>query len=71
MLPSPSHFQYPEGNGKGAPILLIILLYNNYIDDLLQEPADSGVGCHWDNLFVGALAYVDNHTILSPSPSAL
>ena len=37
----------------------------------IQELADSGVGCHWDNLFVGALAYADDLTILAPNPSAL
>ena len=31
----------------------------------------SGVGCHWDGLFVGALAYADDLTLLAPSPSAL
>ena len=28
-------------------------------------------GCHWDGLFVGALAYADDLTLLAPSPSAL
>ena len=42
-----------------------------YIDELLMELAESGVGCHWDGLFVGALAYADNLTLLTPSPSAL
>ena len=41
-----------------------------YIDDLM-ELAESGVGCHWDGLFVGALAYADNLTLLAPSPSVL
>ena len=40
-------------------------------DDLLMELAESGVGCHWDGLFVGALAYADDLTLLAPSPSAL
>ena len=31
-----------------------------YIDDLLMELAESGVGCHWNELFVGALAYADS-----------
>ena len=41
-----------------------------YIDDLM-ELAESGVGCHWDGLFVGALAYADNLTLLAPSPPVL
>ena len=35
-----------------------------------MELAESGVGCHWDSLFVGALAYADDLTLLTPSPSA-
>ena len=27
--------------------------------------AESGVGCHWDGLFVGALAYADDLTCSS------
>ncbi len=35
-----------------------------------MELADSNVGCYWD-IFVGALAYADDLTLLAPSPSAL
>ena len=31
----------------------------------------SGVGCFWDDQFVGALAYADDLTLLAPSPAAL
>lgn len=27
---------------------------------MLKELADLGVGCYWDNLFVGALTYADD-----------
>ena len=47
------------------------ILFSLYIDDLLMELAESGVGCHWDGLFVGALAYADDLTLLAPSPSVL
>ena len=49
--------------------VLLPILFSLYIDDLLMELAESGVGCHWDGLFVGALAY--DLTLLAPSPSAL
>ena len=29
------------------------------------------IGCHWQNYFVGALAYADDIALLAPSPSAL
>ena len=29
------------------------------------------MGCYWGNIFVGALAYADDLTLLAPSPSAL
>ena len=50
--------------------MLSPILFSLYIDDLL-ELAESGVSCHWDGLFVGALAYADDLTLLAPSPSAL
>lgn len=31
-----------------------------YVNNLLKELADLGVGCYWDNLFVGALTYADD-----------
>ena len=31
----------------------------------------SSVGCYWENIFVGALAYADVLTLLAPSLSAL
>ena len=39
------------------------------IDDLLYELEQSVIGCFWDDLFVGALAY--DLTLLAPSPAAL
>ena len=43
----------------------------NYIDILLAQLKDSGVGCYWDGLFVGALGYADDLILLAPCPSAL
>ena len=51
--------------------MLSPILFSLYTDDLLMELAESGVGCPWDSLFVGALAYADDLTLLAPSPSAL
>ena len=63
MLPCLSLFSISQGVWQG------VFFHPLNFDDLLQELADSGVGCHWDNLFVGVLAYADDLTILAPSPS--
>ena len=47
------------------------ILFTPYIDDLLKELSHSNVRCYWENIFVGALAYADDLTLLAPSPSAL
>ena len=51
--------------------ILLPILFALYLDDLLIELARTNVGCYWDDMFVGALAYVDDITLLAPTPSAL
>ena len=31
-----------------------------YIDDLLDDLRNCGVGCFWDSVFAGAMGYADN-----------
>ena len=38
---------------------------------MLYELEQSGVGCFWDDQFVGALAYANDLTLLPPNPAAL
>ena len=45
--------------------------YFAYIDGLLNELENSGVGCYMGGVFAGAFAYADDITILSPSVLAL
>lgn len=42
-------------------------LYSVYIDDLLKILEASKVGCYIGKMFVGALAYADDLTLLAPS----
>ena len=77
MVPDPaftnqmewSHLQCLAGCLSGW--ILPPILFTLYIDDLLKELSLSNVGCYWDNVFVGALAYADDLTLLAPSPSVL
>ena len=49
-----------------SPILLSL-----YLDKLLVELRELGIGCHTSGLFTGAFIYVDGITIIAPSCYAL
>ena len=44
------------------------LLSSLYLDDLLADLSTAGVGYHYMGMFVGALAYADDLTLLAPLP---
>ena len=46
-------------------------LFALYLDGLLEELPNSGVGCYWGSSFVGALAYADDIVLSAPCASAL
>ena len=48
---------------------LYYLLYTRIV--LLKRLEESSVGCYMGGHFTGALAYVDNSTLLSPSMSGM
>jgi hypothetical protein len=52
--------------GVMSPILFCV-----YIDDLLLELADSGVGCYIGLNFCGAIAYADDIVLICPTPTAM
>ena len=47
--------------------MLSPILFTMYIDNLLIKLKHSGYGCHVDNIFMGAVSYADDITLLSPS----
>ena len=62
---------FPVSNGVRQGGVLSPVLFTIYADIILNLLKDSGVGCYWDGLFVGALGYADDLILLAPSPSAL
>ena len=59
-------FSVSNGVRQGGAVLFTI-----YIDKLLLELRQQGVGCYWSSHFAGAYAYADDLAILAPSVSAL
>ena len=58
-------------NGVRQGGVLSPYLFAVYLDGLLVELSNSGVGCYWGSLFVCALAYADDIVLLAPCASAL
>jgi len=47
------------------------MLFCVYLDGLLLQLRNSGIGCYIRNFFVGALAYADDLALLAPSANAM
>ena len=62
---------FSVSNGVRQGGVLSPVLFTLYIDALLNDLKDLGVGCHWDGTFVGAMYYADDIILLAPCPSAL
>ena len=58
-------------NGVKQGGIISPILYCIYIDDLLLELENNGIGCYVGSIFSGAYAYADDITLLAPSVSAL
>jgi hypothetical protein len=42
-----------------------------YLDDLLKELRQKGIGCHMDGMWVGAAGYTDDLILLNPSKTGM
>ena len=58
-------------NGVRQDGVLSPILFTVYIDDLLLDLHQLGVGCFWNQHFVGAVCYANDVALVAPSPCAL
>ena len=58
-------------NGVRQGGILSPLFFSIYMDNLLKELKDSGIGCHIGHHYFGALGYADDVVLLCPSKEGL
>ncbi len=61
---------FSVSNGVRQGGVLSPILFTIYIDYLLVQLKEFGIGFHWNHHFAGTVCYADDPT-LAPSPSAL
>jgi hypothetical protein len=64
-------FKVFNGVKQGARPIISPILFCIYLDGLLCKLRDCGVGCFVGDVFVGALAYADDLSLLSPTPCGI
>jgi hypothetical protein len=62
-------FDIANGTRQGS--VLSPTLFSLYVQDLLDQLKQLGVGCHVRSLFVGAVAWADDFALLAPSHTAM
>lgn len=62
---------FTPSNGVKQGGNLSPILFNVYMDNLIQALKDSGLGCHINNHYVGCFIYADDVTLLAPTAEAL
>ena len=62
---------FTMANGMKQGGIISPIFFSLYIDPLLEYLRISGYGCHMKGVYIGALSYADDITILSPSIGGL
>ena len=62
---------FSVSNGVKQGGVLSPILFSVYMDELLQRFKNSKIGCHIGHIYVGALAYADDVTLLTPNRQGL
>ena len=63
--------KYSVSNGVKQGGVLSPIIFSLYLDKLLVELRELGIGCHMNGLFTGAFSYADDITSIGPSCYAL
>ena len=63
--------QFSINNGVKQGGVLSPLLFNIYLDVLLEKLRKCGYGCHIGNSYMGSFAYADDIVLLSPTVASL
>ena len=63
--------RFPVKNGVRQGAVSSPILFSVYINDLIVELREAGLGCHLGGLFVGCLGYADDLLLLSGSRGGL
>ena len=59
------YFNLSNGVKQGG--VLSAIFFTMYIDSLLLMLKEQGIGCHINGVFMGALSYADDITLICPS----
>ena len=62
---------FPISNGTRQGSVLSPLLFSIYLDDLILQLRNQGLGCHIGGFWLGACGYADDLILLAPSRDVL